>query len=52
MPVRFLLVPGNDESSAIFPLQDALVSLPIAYKATMEFLSKPDLPASVRWLEL
>jgi Immunity protein Imm1 len=49
--VRFLLVRG-DEASAIRVPWGRLVPVDVAYRAAVEFLHSPTLPASVRWFEL
>jgi hypothetical protein len=49
--VRFLLV-GGGEGDAISPPWYQLLPVQTAYRAAIEFLHSPSLPASVSWFEL
>jgi hypothetical protein len=49
--VRFLLV-GGYEGDAITPLWRQLLPIDAAYRAAVEYLHSPSLPASVTWFEL
>jgi len=49
--VRFLLV-GGDEGSAIIARWWQLLPIEAAYRAAVEYLHSPSLPASVTWFEL
>ena len=49
--VRFLLVDGY-EGDAIIPQWSQLLPIDAAYRAAVEYLHSPSLPASVTWFEL
>jgi hypothetical protein len=49
--VRFLLTDGTEASSINVPWWQ-LVPVDVVYRAAVEFLHSPSLPASVSWLEL